>query len=261
MHPEKTDRATLQTWAVGQMKSDAKSDLACVQCHAEIGSNLSAHTHHAPDSVGSRCYDCHMPHSGFGLFQAVRSHQVSSPTVVESVRWGRPNACNLCHLDRPLAWTAEKLSAWYQQPPVELERDDREIAAGAKWLLKGDAGQRATVAWSMGWTPAQQAAGREWFAPYLAVLLNDPYAAVRFVAWKSLRTLPGFEQFAYVYTAPDAETFAAGTRALQQSIELTKANPHPFAPATLLDANGRFDPDTYDRLLNQRDNRRVYLVE
>jgi nitrate/TMAO reductase-like tetraheme cytochrome c subunit len=261
MHPKKTDRATLQTWAASQMKSEAQSDQACLQCHAKIGASISSHTHHSTESVGSRCYDCHMPHSSFGLLQAVRSHQVSSPSVAESIRWGRPNACNLCHLDRSLAWTAEKLSAWYQQPPIELERDDHEIAAGAKWLLKGDAGQRATVAWSMGWAPAQKAAGREWFAPYLAVLLNDPYAAVRFAAWKSLRTLPGFEQFSYDYTAPDAETFEAGTRALQQSIELTKANPQNFPSATLLDSTGRFDPILYERLLNERDNRRVYLVE
>ena len=34
-------------------------------------------------------------------------------------------------------------------------------AAGAQWLLKGDAAQRALIVWSMGWAPAQQASGHE----------------------------------------------------------------------------------------------------
>jgi len=243
------------------MKSDARSDRACLQCHASIGAKLAAHTHHAPESAGSRCYDCHMPHSGFGLLQAVRSHQVSSPTIAESVDAGRPNACNFCHLDRPLAWTADKLHEWYGRRQIELPRDDHEIAAGAKWLLKGDAAQRALVAWSMGWEPAQKASGRDWLAPYLSLALNDPYAAVRFVAWKSLRTLPGFDDFSFVYTAPDADTFAAATRAYQLSLELRRANPKTFAPAVLLDPSGRFESGAYNRLLDQRDQRRVYLVE
>lgn len=263
MHPEKTDSSTLQTWAVSQMRSDATSDRACLQCHERIGANLAAHTHHAPASPGSRCYDCHMPHTSFGLLRAVRSHQISSPRVDESVRHGRPNACNLCHLDRPLAWTAEKLRDWYGQTPPALGDDDRAIATGAKWILQGDAGQRALVAWSMGWAPAQRASGRGWLAPYLAITLNDPYAAVRYAAWKSLRTLPGFEGFAFAYTADDATTFDAANQAYQLSTHLVRrrARPPDFAPATLLDASGRFRPDVYQRLLDQRDNRRIYLVE
>ena len=39
-------------------------------------------------------------------YESIRSHQVSSPSVAESLPpVGRPNACNLCHLDRTLAWT------------------------------------------------------------------------------------------------------------------------------------------------------------
>ena len=75
-----------------------------------------------PIPPGSRCYNCHMPHTTFGLLRAMRSHQVSSPNVRESLDYGRPNACNLCHLDETLSWTADKLHAWYQQPVPELSR-------------------------------------------------------------------------------------------------------------------------------------------
>ena len=70
------------------------------------------------------------------------------------------------------------------------------------WLLKGDAGQRALVAWHFGWEPAQQASKTDWMAPYLGHLLADPYAAVRYIAHHSLRDLPGFTDFAYDFTGP-----------------------------------------------------------
>ena len=39
----------------------------------------------------------------------------------------------------------------------------------------------------------------------LAELLDDPYSAVRFVAHRSLRTLPGFGNYDYDFLAPPAE--------------------------------------------------------
>ena len=122
----------------------------------------------AADSSGSRCYNCHMPHTTFGLLHAMRSHQVSSPNVRESIDHGRPNACNLCHLDQTLSWTAKKLHEWYQQPVPELSEDDNTIAAAVQWLVKGDAGQRALLAWGMGWE-----SGAKNFRTRLAVSLFD----------------------------------------------------------------------------------------
>ena len=43
----------------------------------------------------------------YGLVKAIRSHLIDSPTVESSLTTGRPNACNLCHLDRTLDWTAD----------------------------------------------------------------------------------------------------------------------------------------------------------
>jgi hypothetical protein len=261
MHPAATDSATLADWAPNQMKTAAKSDFACLQCHESIKANLSAHTHHAPESVGSRCYECHMPHSGFGLLRAVRSHQVSSPSVEETTNVGRPNACNLCHLDKPLAWTAEALHLWYGRPIPELSREDHEIATGVKWIVKGDAGQRALAAWSMGWAPAQKASGKDWLTPYLAVTLVDSYAAVRFVVGKSLRTLPGFEKLPFDYTAGRPEIKALAAKSYQQWIERQAANSFTFPPAVQLEPDGGMRLETYSRLLEERDQRPVFLIE
>src|SRR5690606_16978310 len=152
----------------------------------DMKNRIAEHTHHPVGSSGSSCYNCHMPRTTYGLLRASRAHEISSPTVVESVSHGRPNACNLCHLDQSLEWTAGKLHEWYGELPPALSQDERQLSAGVLWLLKGDAALRAIVAWHMGWTPAQQASGRDWLYPYLIFELNDPYSAVRFISWKSL---------------------------------------------------------------------------
>ena len=105
-----------------------------------------------------------MPHTRYGLLKASRSHAIDSPSVASSVESGRPNACNACHLDRTLAWTARKLTEWYGAPPVELNREQKTISATLLRLLKGDAGQRAITAWSMGWEAAHQASGKDCLA-------------------------------------------------------------------------------------------------
>jgi predicted CXXCH cytochrome family protein len=185
-----------------QLARDRESNEACLQCHGELRDRVSAHTRHAPDSEGSQCYNCHMPHTTYGLLKAIRSHQIDSPSVATTKATGRPNACNLCHLDRSLGWTSEHLTAWYGQPEVALSEEDRDVSAAVLWSLRGDAGQRALMAWSMGWPPARAASGEDWMPPFLTLALGDSYSAVRYIAQRSLRRFSGFEDLAYDYVAP-----------------------------------------------------------
>src|SRR5262249_7103556 len=141
-----------------------------------------------------------------------------------------------------------------------MSAEDRTVSAAVRWLLKGDAAQRAMIAWSMGWAPAQKASGTDWLPPFLAVTLNDPYSAVRFIAAKSLRTLPGFEQFNFDYTASEDVTARAGNAAYDQFLRQLRPE-KTFSPSVLLDRKGEFVPEIYNRLLSQRDNRPMYLVE
>ncbi|HVU22993.1 MAG TPA: multiheme c-type cytochrome [Opitutus sp.] len=261
MHPAKTDPATFAPWRNQQLRPDGAGDAACTQCHGAIARDLVAHTHHPAASAGSRCYNCHMPHTVYGLLRGIRSHQVSSPTVAESVTVGRPNACNLCHLDQPLAWTAEKLDAWYGQKPPPLSAEDREIAAAVKWILKGHAGQRALVAWSMGWKPAQEASGKNWLYPLLALTLNDSYAAVRFDAWQSLRTLPGFTAFDYDYTADETVTRQSVITAYDRWQRDVRTAGETYPAPTLLDARGQISPNVLRQLLSERDNHDIFFAE
>jgi len=246
-----------------QLTAAGHDNRACTQCHQEdrFVSRLSEHTHHAADSGGSQCYNCHMPHTSYALLTAMRSHRIDSPDVGETVRSGRPNACNLCHLDQTLAWTSERLTEWYDAPPVTLTDKQRTVAASLTGLLEGNALQRVIVAWHMGWEPAQAASGRDWQAPFLAQALDDSYAAVRFVAEKSLRTLPDMSPQDYDFVGPPQHR-AKVSRSLLNSWRHSAADePAADRNARLLIRDGMIDLEQIASMVEQQDQQAVTIPE
>jgi hypothetical protein len=202
-----------------------------------------------------------MPFTTYGLLKAIRSHQISSPGVQESLETGRPNACNQCHQDKTLAWTADHLSRWYGISRPKLSEDEERVAATALWALRGDAGQRVLMAWSYGWEDALKTAGNHWQAPYLAQLLEDRYDAVRFIAHRSLRRLPGFQDFEYDFVGPPDRRAAARQRALKVWAGSQRSLSRPFAPSVLIDGQGRVLEAEFQRLWGQRDDRPMEVGE
>ncbi len=235
-----------------QLARGMEGNQACYQCHGEYARKVAAHTHHAAGSSGSLCYNCHMPHTTYGLLKGIRSHQLTSPSVKSSLDTGRPNACNLCHLDQSLAWTARQLNTWYRQPIPSIEDDFANTPASAVWLLRGDAGQRALIAWHMGWEPAKQTAGTNWLAPYLAETLDDPYSVVRYIGQRSLKRLPGYERLVYDYIAPAEQRVRIKSEILQG-----------WKPEQLRaeDRAKVLPPQQALKLLQRRDHRPVELLE
>jgi hypothetical protein len=176
------------------------------------------------------------------------------------VNTGRPNACNLCHLDKTLAWTGKRLNRWYDIANPKLTADQNSVAAALLWAMKGDAGQRALTAWALGWKPAQQASGTSWMLPHLAELLNDSYEAIRFISYRSLRSLPGYDNVNYDYLAGRRQRVTAVLPILQswQNSMLARQRREP---ELLVDDEGRLRIDEFTRILNQRDNRPLFLRE
>ena len=242
---------------------DANGNQACTQCHPKYASDkdLEAHTHHPIEfSSGNRCYNCHMPHTSYALFKAIRSHQVDSPAVEPIRADGRPNACNLCHLDQTLAWTSTHLSDWYGQPSVTLPADEREVSAAVLWMLKGDPAQRAIVAWHAGWSDARETKdAARWLPPLLSQLLDDRYAAVRYMAWRSLKQLPGFDEFPYEFDGPQPDRREAVDEAVRLWYSLNRGFDPP--PHLLLNAAGKLERDRVERFKKMRDDRRVEIYE
>lgn len=259
MHKSVDDPRSLREWADDQLAPGMNGNQACLQCHTSFSSKVEDHTHHSRVSSGSQCYNCHMPYTTYGLHKAIRSHQVDSPSVLASVQTGRPNACNQCHLDKTLSWTAEHLERWYAVPQPELSDDERAVAASLLWTLRGDAGQRALMAWSMGWEAAREAAGSGWMGVFLGQLLDDPYDAVRFIAYRSLHTLPGYEEFTYDFVGPAEQRHAAAVRAGQ--MWMRSKTGRPTGEPILISPDGKLRVDVIQRLQQQRDDRPIMLRE
>ena len=258
MHPSKDQ--DLASWRDDQLKPGMRGDQACLQCHQEYKDRIEEHTHHSVQSDGSRCMNCHMPHTTYGLLKTIRSHQISSPSIAASQTSDRPDACSLCHLDKTFHWVGEHLSNWYGQPFDKETHSSRPAGVSTSVLhfLSGDAAQRAVQVAAMGWAPAQVASGTDWIEPYLLLGLNDPYDAIRLVAARSLKTLPNRIATDIDPLAPTNERM----QAFNDSINLIEKNLRPKPRSSVLvDEQGRFSFPTLRNYLDRRNHRPIYLRE
>jgi hypothetical protein len=265
LHKSADDTRSLDEWADDQLAPGMRTNAACTQCHPglEEPDALTRHTRHSANSSGSQCMNCHMSYTTYGLLKASRRHRVDSPSVASELATGRPNACNQCHLDKPLGFTAEKLTEWYDIKTPELTADQREISAAVRWALEGDAGLRALTAWSLGWAPAQEASGTAWMPPYITELMNDPYDSVRIIARRTLHGLPEFSHIEYDELAGVEERTAniAAIRKQWAAAHQSSAGGKGYGESTLFDAQGNLETGTIERLLERRDLRDLRLLE
>jgi tetratricopeptide (TPR) repeat protein len=88
----------------------------CLQCHPAYATNLTAHTHHAAESEGSRCTACHMPKIMNSVMFKTMTHTIDDiPGAEMTVRYGQehsPSACLICHPDKGIPWLRQQLSHW-----------------------------------------------------------------------------------------------------------------------------------------------------
>ena len=61
-----------------------------------------------------------VPPTAYGLLKAAHSHTIEIPSVAAGLASGRPNGCNMCHLDQSLDWTSRHLEDWYGIGAVEM---------------------------------------------------------------------------------------------------------------------------------------------
>ncbi len=256
LHKAADDTRSDKDWANDQLKPSSYGNDACVQCHDQQQYS-TAHTHHLADSSGSNCYNCHMPHTAYGLLKAIRNHTISIPDLKLDLAADRPNACNQCHLDKTLKWTADYLKDWYSIDEPELDAEQSEIAASILWLLKGNAANRAMAAWTMGWSDAQAVSGNDWQSIYLAQLLNDPYLAIRMIARRSLQTLPELAELKVNALGSDSER----SNAIRSIIARWDQDPHAANPALLLGPKNVVKTRRIDAMMKQRDDTPMTLAE
>ena len=261
MHKSRSDSRSKEEWTDDLLNVGMRSDKACVQCHDSGQYATEKHTHHNATSTGSRCMNCHMPHTNYGLLKAARTHSISSPSVRETLETSRPNACNLCHLDKTMSWTAKHLKDWYDMDSPKLEKPWTDTAASIVGALRGDASVRALTAWHYGWKPAQDASDAgQWGPPILTLLMDDHYDAVRFIANRSLKSMPGYQDVGFDFLAPRNERHGV-IRAIMgrwsERLPTRLAN----RAEILITADGNIDTKAVDAHIAKRDNRVVSIHE
>ncbi|MFI5224923.1 MAG: cytochrome c3 family protein, partial [Nitrospirales bacterium] len=167
----------------GQLTEKMKTNAACTQCHQKFAepTQLVAHTKHLGESAGSLCYNCHMPSIVYGIMSAHRTHDITIPRPDETVRFGKPNACNQCHQD----WSVNRAITTSQQlwpnayAGTTTGGPSFDEPEGQRALFAGDAVMRALTAAAM--TPATDAT-----APLLLEAMQDRYPIVRYFAANAL---------------------------------------------------------------------------
>lgn len=258
LHKPESDPRSLQQWRRAQLRHFDDRNGRCLQCHEPLKAPeaLQAHTRHRAGSSGAECVNCHMPHTVYGLGKAARSHQISVPDVAADLAAGRPNACNLCHVDQTLDWTADHLFKWYGKRRPALDGDQKRIAASLLDLHRGDAGQRALAVFSLGWAPARAVAGEDWMLPHLLYAVEDRYEVLGLVAYRALRQFEAAKSL-------NADFLSLPLRKRRAAVEraLAPAAPPKADPRRLIGTDGRPDEAGIRRLREAQDGRPVVLLE
>lgn len=259
--------------ARGQLRPDLPGNAMCTQCHAAIGRELTAHTHHAADSAGSSCVECHMPKIVYGITTVHRSHRIDAPSASSDAASGRPHACTLCHVDRSLIWAgAEAKTMWGGKHTAPGQRRDRapiELPDAIASLHAGDAAARAVYAAAIGREQATFApAAAVPLRAHLAVAMGDGYPMVRWLAQQSLAALEqrrpvglGAMLQGVDHTAkPEAR--AQGVRALLDFLaEHAPQTLPPPAPGMLLGGDCRLELKAVIRLTDLQSRNLISIGE
>ena len=170
-----------------------KGDALCASCHRNLrgAEALRAHTHHASDSAGSHCLNCHMPKKNLGLaYELTRYHRIGSPTDRDRVEGDRPLECALCHTDKSvdqLIGTMERL--WHKRYDRDALRklygQDLRVNALEATLKYGKSHEQGT---------AVAIAGRDrrldWL-PLVTLQLANDYPLVRYFARHAVELITG----------------------------------------------------------------------
>jgi predicted CXXCH cytochrome family protein len=166
-----------------------QDDAVCLKCHGkfEPAAQRLAHTHHPAGSEGARCLSCHMPRINEGIQDVVRTHMIYSPTRADMIQANQPNACNLCHTDRPIDWTLRTLKEWYgttyDAGEITANYPDRGKPVALGWLKSKNASVRLVAADALSRARDVKA------LPQLLDALDDPYLVNRQFACKGLEEM------------------------------------------------------------------------
>ncbi len=112
----------------------------CLRCHEQpvtkkIAIDSDAHSHHAPETPGWYCIDCHMPVTHYMERHPRHDHGMTVPDPLMTREFGIPNACTRCHEKEGVDWSIEKAVEWYGD---RLDRPARQRTRLLASIRNGD---------------------------------------------------------------------------------------------------------------------------
>lgn len=179
----------------GQLRAPGKA--VCAQCHATQRFDTPAHHHHAQDSAGAQCANCHMPTTTYMQVDARHDHSIRVPRPDQSLQRGTPNACSNCHRKEGTAWVAAAAQRWYPKlaqrstPLADALYAQEQNLSQARSLLLAVVNDPALSAMARAsalarlvgpWNAAEEQAVRQ--------AVNDPEGLVRAAAVDVLQPAP-----------------------------------------------------------------------
>ncbi len=182
----------------------AQGNGLCLQCHnpnppVNRFSNLLAkdyatpdHHFHKTDSPGARCISCHMPPKTYMQVDVRRDHYFRIPRPDLTIKYGIPNACNICHTDKSAQWSEDYIEKWYGKKTYP--DDYTEILIRGRARDPGAEADLITLAQNPKRSAIVRATALELLQPYQSTTATDTFIAatkdkdplVRTLAAKSL---------------------------------------------------------------------------
>ena len=214
----------------GMITDRNRSNASCTECHPKLASpaDLVAHTKHSAGSAGSSCYECHMPKITFGVMEVHRSHDISIPRPGDTVAFGKPNACNQCHLDKSVNWAIRETSRLWPKTSVAVVAGPEQFnePEAARAIAAGDALVRGLTARALG-SMATNKSSVDFAGPLLLEAMRDRYPIVRYFAANGLASIePLIPKPDYLSTVAEREAAVSSWtnrfdgRALRRAKEL-----------------------------------------
>ncbi len=113
-------------------KLRATGNALCIRCHEAGKFDTPSHHFHKVGSTGAQCVECHMPETTYMKVDPRRDHsfRVPRPDLTKSL--GVPNACNRCHQDKDVDWSAKACEQWYGKKDRPRRINFAEIIAAAR---------------------------------------------------------------------------------------------------------------------------------
>jgi tetratricopeptide (TPR) repeat protein len=133
--------------------------------------DTASHHYHKADGTGALCVECHMPESTYMMIDPRRDHSFKIPRPDLSLKYGTPNNCTRCHLDRAdIAQDRPHGPLDYQEWIAAARNGDGEVRRALREI------DQWSMDWMLKWYGDKWTQQPEYASTFAAAWSDDPNA-------------------------------------------------------------------------------------